>query len=262
MRASRDATRAEAFEETDVEDRMDLHGRRELESKSRPADLFRDGERAEALVVELVAGSGCLDVTSEEPHLVAFLEPRGFPDLAVVEIGLGCRGISKVRGKVLVDVTEGLGQSFDRWVGRLAGVDGGWKRGMVAVVGDERCLAGRCVGGVVICEFREREQLLPIVLLVVAEYPQILLQDLVDSFRLAVTLWVEGCRQVGLDVHAGQELSPKPGGEDFVAIRHDVGRETMEATDVPEEESSDLRGCGCGFGGHEVRHLGETIHRD
>ena len=45
---------------------------------------------------------------------------------------------------------------------------------------------------VVVRKFRERENVKPVVLLIVAEGPQILFEDLVDPFRLTVRLRVEG----------------------------------------------------------------------
>ena len=78
---------------------------------------------------------------------------------------------------------------------------------MVAVVGEERRLAGRAVGGVVVCEFRGREKLFPVVLLVVAEDAQVLLESLVDALGLAVSLRMKGRRHVGLDVGESEKVS-------------------------------------------------------
>jgi len=118
------------------------------------------------------------------------------------------------------------------------------------------------VGGVVVCEFRGREKLFPVVLLVVAEDAQVLLENLVDALGLAVSLRMKGRRHVGLDVGESEKVPPEPRGENLVAIGHDVGREAVESADVPEEEASDLWGVGSGLGGREVRHLGEAIDHD
>ena len=61
----------------------------QLESEGCLANLVLDGERSETLVVELVAGASSLDVATQEPYLIAFLERRSFLDLAIVETGVG-----------------------------------------------------------------------------------------------------------------------------------------------------------------------------
>ena len=134
--------------------------------------------------------------------------------------------------------------------------------GMVSVVGEERSLAGRGMDGVVVSELGEGEELLPVVLLVVAEGTQVLFEDLVDALGLAVGLWVERRGHVGLDVEESEEVSPEAGGEDLVAVGHDVSWEAVETVDILEEESSNGWGIGGGLGGGEVSHLGEAVDRD
>jgi hypothetical protein len=90
--ATREVVGANRLEEGHVEHGVDSHRHRKLETERCLADLVCDWERAETLVVELVAGSSSLDVTSEEPYLIADLERGSFLDLAVVETGLGRRG--------------------------------------------------------------------------------------------------------------------------------------------------------------------------
>lgn len=62
---------------------------------------------------------------------------------------------------------------------------------MVAVVGEERSVADRCVNRVVIGELGAGQELLPVVLLVVAEGAEILFEHLVNTLCLAVCLWME-----------------------------------------------------------------------
>ena len=52
---------------------------------------------------------------------------------------------------------------------------------------------------VVIGKFHKREQILPVILLVVDENPKVLLKDLVHPFRLPVGFRMVCCREVGLD---------------------------------------------------------------
>ena len=61
---------------------------------------------------------------------------------------------------------------------------------MVALVGEERGHSGSSTRSVVESEFREGEQLGPVVLLVVDVCPEILLQCLIGALRLSVRLWV------------------------------------------------------------------------
>jgi hypothetical protein len=101
-----DVARLEGLEERDVEHRVDLHGGGQLQTEGCLADPGRDGERAETLVVELVAGARRGDVASEEPHLVTDLELRGFFDLAVIVASLGCYGVGEDACELLVEAAE------------------------------------------------------------------------------------------------------------------------------------------------------------
>jgi hypothetical protein len=77
--------------------------------------------------------------------------------------------------------------------------EGDFEAGVVSVVGEERGHADGGVERIVVCELGCREEVVPVVLEVVAEGPEVLFEDLVYPLRLAVGLWVESCREVGLD---------------------------------------------------------------
>ena len=64
----------EAFEEGDVEDRMDPHGRGEVQTEGSIADLLADFERTELAGIELVGFASGLDVSTQKPYLIAFFE--------------------------------------------------------------------------------------------------------------------------------------------------------------------------------------------
>ena len=66
---------------------------------------------------------------------------------------------------------------------------------------EEGRLLSRRMDVVVILEFHQREEVCPVVLSLVDEYPKVLLQFLIDLFRLSVTLWVIGS--------GGRYLNPK-----------------------------------------------------
>jgi hypothetical protein len=90
------------------------------------------------------------------------------------------------------------------------------------------------VRGVVVDEFRERKQLVPVILLIVAIEPEILLQGLVDSLRLTVRLGMIGCRPVPLDIAQFQELARETGRELLTPVGYYVDGETVVFEHVPE----------------------------
>jgi hypothetical protein len=252
------------LEERDMEHRVNTHGRRELEAVGGLADLLHNVERAEALVIQLVARAGGLDVATEQPHLVTFFEVGGLLPLLVVESSLRGRGVGDVERELGLDVAKPLDQIVGGRVGRLgvAGVDGGDGVGMVAAVCKERGLVGRGVNSVVIGELGERKEFLPVVLLVAAEHAQILLEDLVYALCLAISLRMEGRGHVGRDVEEREEVSPEFGVEQPVAIGHNVGWQTVQAVHIPEKQASDVGSVSGGLGRGEVCHLGEAIDDD
>jgi hypothetical protein len=68
------------------------------------------------------------------------------------------------------------------------GVDG--EVGVIALIGEERRYAGGSTRRVVIGEFREGKEFRPVVLLVVAVNPKVLLEGLISAFCLTIPLWV------------------------------------------------------------------------
>ena len=72
---------------------------------------------------------------------------------------------------------------------------------------------------VVILEFRQGEEVRPVVLLLIDEYPKVLLQFLVDPLRLSVPLWVIGCGGRYLDPEYAVQLP----GELCHKLRTSVG---------------------------------------
>jgi len=67
---------------------------------------------------------------------------------------------------------------------------------VISIVGKEGgyfCGSGLCV---VVAEFGNWQQPFPVVLLVIAVCPQILLEGGIGSFRLSIRLWVAGCAEV------------------------------------------------------------------
>ena len=113
--------------------------------------------------------------------------------------------------------------------------------------------------GVVVGEFRHGEEAGPVGLLVVAIDSQVLLEDGVEPFCLAICLGVEGGRPVGSDSQKLEEPSPKVGGEDWVSVADQGFWQAMKPDDVLDEERRDVLRRHVFRGGNEVRHLGEAI---
>ena len=72
--------------------------------------------------------------------------------------------------------------------------------GMIAFVGEEWSYVHSGARGVVVCEFGERKEFRPIVLLVVAEYVKVLFQHLIKTFSLSVAFWVIAQSEVNLHI--------------------------------------------------------------
>ena len=67
---------------------------------------------------------------------------------------------------------------------------------VISIVGEEGgyfCGSGLSV---VVAEFGNWQQPFPVILLVLAVCPEILLEGDIGSFRLSILLWVEGCTEV------------------------------------------------------------------
>src|SRR5271155_4178619 len=80
---------------------------------------------------------------------------------------------------------------------------------------------------------RSHYWLVPVVLLVVAIYPQILFQRLVHPFRLTIRLRVICRRPIPLDVQPFEKVSREMGDELRAPIGDSVDRETVELPKMP-----------------------------
>src|SRR6266481_2685973 len=76
--------------------------------------------------------------------------------------------------------------------------------GMVPLVGKEWCGAGSGARGVVVCELCEGQEAGPVVLLVVAVHPEVLLEGLISALSLPITFrMIAGCEvQLHIEGHA------------------------------------------------------------
>jgi len=97
------------------------------------------------------------------------------------------------------------------------------------------------VPGVVVREFRQWEELDPIILFVVAKGAEVLFHGLILTFRLAVGLWMECGGESVIDAQMRADSSPKSAGELRVTVGDDIIWYTMFADQVLEKHTCQLR---------------------
>ena len=84
--------------------------------------------------------------------------------------------------------------------------------------------------------------MLPVILLVVDEDPEVLLEDLVHLFRLTVSFGVVSRGEVGLDAKQLTQGPPETGDEMFAAVRDNVQQGPMLGEDMHQKEHSEILG--------------------
>ena len=181
------------FEKRDVENGMET---REVGGETELVDdvgeLALDWERAETDVVEFVGRTSGFNVTAEEPDELVGGERGRVGNATVVVLRLAVLRELEVRAKLVVNTGEVVVE-----IGGSRDVDGIGKArlesGMEAKIREEGRHFRRFVGVVVVGELGEWEPFCPVVLVVVKEDPEVLLQLLIDAFRLSICLWVVSC---------------------------------------------------------------------
>lgn len=113
---------------------------------------------------------------------------------------------------------------------------------------------------VIVLEFCEWEEVCPVVLPLVDEDLEVLLQLLVDSFSLAITLWVVGSGGGELNPKHSVEFPSEFGYKLWSAVRYDLARESMVFPDMLKEEASSSSSRDSGERGYEVGSLGDRVH--
>ena len=113
---------------------------------------------------------------------------------------------------------------------------------------------------VVILEFRQGEKVRPVILSLINEYPKVLLQFLIDPFRLSIPLRMIGCGGRYLNPeHAVQFLS-----ELCYELRSSVGDYfagyAMEFPNVLDEQSGHACCRQSGECRYEVGSVGKGVH--
>jgi hypothetical protein len=90
------------------------------------------------------------------------------------------------------------------------------------LVGEERRGASACMGSVVVRKLGKREEVDPVILLVVDEAAQILLEGLVGALSLSVRFRMESRRERGRSVAKLEKLSPEMGTELGAPVADDI----------------------------------------
>ena len=113
-----------------------------------------------------------------------------------------------------------------------------YKVRMVTFVGKER--GDPCSGtrGIVVSRFRKWEQGVPVILLIIAKYPQVLFQGLIGPLGLPVTFGVVSGGEVELHVKCFSEGAEKSGNELGTSVRG-----YMFGNAMLREDMHDKYGC-------------------
>ena len=133
---------------------------------------------------------------------------------------------------------------------------------MVAFVGKEGGNSSSSGRSVVVSKLRERKEIGPVVLLVVAVGAEILFQSLVRAFGLTIAFGVISGGEVESDVEGFGEGTEEVGDELRSAIGGDMGRSSVLGEHVEYEEFSKLRRVDGVMSGDEEGLRGETINDD
>src|ERR1700735_2106742 len=111
---------------------------------------------------------------------------------------------------------------------------------VVTLVGKKRGNPGSRTWGVVVGEFCKWEECIPIVLLVVAEYTQILFQGLIRPFSLSITFGMISRCEVESHVECLSEGAEKSRDKLGTTIGSDMFGDTMFGEHVSDEEDSEV----------------------
>ena len=114
---------------------------------------------------------------------------------------------------------------------------------MVTFVGKE--WGDPCSGtrGIVVSKFRKREQDIPVILLIIAKYPQVLFQGLIGPLGLSVTFGVVSGGEVELHVKCFSEGAEKSGNELRTLVRGYMFGNAMLREDMHDEYCCKVFGC-------------------
>src|SRR6266705_4967232 len=108
--------------------------------------------------------------------------------------------------------------------------------GVVAFVGKEGRDARGSIRSIIVCKLCKRQELRPIVLLVVRVYPQILLKHLVHSLSLSVSFQVVARGEVESDIKGLAQGMEEMGNELRTPVGGDVQGNSVFRKHIEEEQ--------------------------
>ena len=106
---------------------------------------------------------------------------------------------------------------------------------MVSFVCEEQRDSCSSAGGIIVRELCQGQEIGPVVLLVIAVNPKVLLQGLVGPFCLSITFRVVTRCEVELHVECSPERAEEMGDKFSASVGSDMGRNSMLREDVQEE---------------------------
>jgi hypothetical protein len=109
--------------------------------------------------------------------------------------------------------------------------------------------------GGIVREFRQKQELGPVILLVVAEVSKVLFLGSISLLRLAVCLGMECSRESVTYAHVTADSSPEWAGEMRAAVRDNVIRYAVFADPVLEQHPCQLWSVNIFLAGHVNHHL-------
>jgi hypothetical protein len=221
---TRDDVRPNALQEFDVKDWMNFHGLGKVKSKGTRSNFLHDGERTNALVVELASRAFGLQVTGVQPYLVTNLEVRLVDGFCVKVLGVGFNGSLNAELHLRVQVSQGLNTVRKGDVVLGDARDGNRELWVICEVCKERGLLGRCVGCIVVRELGNRQKCVLVCLLIVDVASQVLFQHGVDAFGLSIGARVEGRGQVLLNVEGLEDAFGDLGCKCSASVGGDIVR--------------------------------------
>jgi hypothetical protein len=98
---------------------------------------------------------------------------------------------------------------------------------VVSLVGKEGRSASGCTQSIVVSEFSKGKERRPVVLLVVAEYTEVLFECLIESFSLSVSFRMIAQGEVNLHVQRLSEGSEEVGNKLRSAVASDMQRDSV-----------------------------------
>jgi len=237
------------------------HGRRQGKLIGLQSHTLENFVGSQAFPVEFLRRAGGGDVRSVEPYHIARLELDSFV-FGIVIASLSILSVFDILDKTIVCFLEmetevgGGGGGMFSWDLEL-----GDEARVVTVVCEERRHLCGFLGSIVVREFRKREQVEPVVLIVVAGDTEVGFERLIHPLCLTVGLWMKGGRFAGIKLEDGGEGGPEKGGKNGSTVGNNRIREAVESDDVRNEEFSKFRSVSSLRTGDEVAHLGHSINK-